>query len=118
MGQGAVLHADYSVNGPANPIDRGGVVVLYTTGEGQTDPPGVDGLLALSTYPKPLASVSVRIGGLEAQVLYAGAAPGLVAGVMQVNVVVPDGVAPGDAVPVIMTVDGNQSQPGITIAVK
>ena len=118
QGQGAILHPDYSVNGPGNPAPRGSIVVLYTTGEGQTEPPGADGLLALSEYPTPLLPVSVRIGGIEATVLYAGAAPTLVAGVMQVNVSVPKAVTPGDAVPVILKVGERISQPGITLAVR
>jgi uncharacterized protein (TIGR03437 family) len=35
-------------------------------------PAGVDGKLATPLYPKPNSSVSVTIGGLPAQVLYAG----------------------------------------------
>ncbi len=118
QGQGAVLHPDYSVNGPANPMDRGGIVILYTTGEGLTDPPGEDGQLAMSVYPKPRLPVSVRIGGVEAEILYAGAAPELVAGVMQVNVRVPGDIEPGDNVPVLLKVGDRVSQPGITIAVR
>jgi uncharacterized protein (TIGR03437 family) len=118
QGQGAVLHPDYSVNGPANPMERGGIVILYTTGEGHTDPAGVNGQLAMSIYPKPRLPVAVHIGGVEAEVLYAGAAPLLVAGVMQVNVKVPESIAPGDNVPVLLKVGDSVSPPGITIAVK
>ena len=118
QGQGAVLHPDYKVNSPANPAPPGSIILLYTTGEGQTDPGGVDGQLAVSVYPAPLLPVSVRSVGIEATVLYAGAAPGLVAGVMQVNVVVPEGVTPGDTVPVILKVGERISQPGITVAVR
>ena len=68
----------------------------------QTDPPGADGELVPLTPPFPqfVAPVSVKIGGLDAQVLYKGAAPGLIHGVGQINVLIPQGVAPGDAVPV------------------
>jgi uncharacterized protein (TIGR03437 family) len=41
------------------------------------------------TDSKPMVPVSVRIGGVGADVLYAGAAPGLVSGVLQINVRVP-----------------------------
>ncbi len=119
-GQGAVLnYPDYSVNGPGNPIEAGGIVMIYATGEGQTSPPGVDGRLTIDTYPSvSVDQVSVRIGGIEVTPLYAGSAYGLVAGVIQVNVVVPDNVEPGDAVPVILKIRGRTSQPGITIAVQ
>jgi uncharacterized protein (TIGR03437 family) len=50
-------------------------------------------------------------------VLYAGAAPGLVAGLMQINVVVPDGVT-GDALPIVVMAGRKASPAGVTIAVK
>jgi len=43
--------------------------------------PGVDGQIAGDTLPKPLLPVTVQIGALDAIVVNAGAAPGLVAGV-------------------------------------
>ena len=58
------------------------------------------------------------IGGREATVTYAGGAPGLVLGVVQVNVVVPGGVPPGNSVPVVMTVGGEASQSGVTLAIQ
>ena len=117
-GQGAILHPEYSVNGPGNPAERGSAVILYATGEGQTDPGGTDGKLAVGVYPRPRLPVSVRIGGLEADVWYAGAAPGLVAGALQVNVKVPETVAAGAAVPVILKIGDRISQPGVTLAVR
>jgi uncharacterized protein (TIGR03437 family) len=93
-------------------------VILWATGEGQTDPGGTDGKLAAGVYPRPRLPVSVRIGGIEADVWYAGAAPGQVAGVMQINVKVPETVAAGDAVPVILKVGDRISQAGVTLAVR
>jgi len=61
--------------------------------------------------------VTVSIGGQPAQVLYAGAAPGLVAGVMQVNVRIPDGIGTG-VVPVILQVGGAASPTGVTLNVQ
>ena len=116
-GQGAILNQDGSVNGSANPAARGSIVTLYATGAGQTNPAGIDGLLATSVLPAPLFPVSVKIGGQPAQVLYAGAAPGLVAGVMQVNVVLPDGTSSG-MVPVILQVGAASSQPGVTVSIQ
>ena len=117
-GQGAILNQDASVNGAANPAAKGSVVVLFCTGEGQTDPPGTDGKLAADVFPKPRLPVSVTIGGLPAEVLYAGAAPGLVAGVLQVNAKVPNGVASGNAVPVLLTVGNTTSPAGVALAVQ
>ena len=90
---------------------------LYGTGEGQTDPAGVDGKLANDVLAKPLGLVSVTIGGLPAEVVYAGAAPGLVAGLMQVNVKVPATLPPGAAA-VVLKVGNSVSREGVTIAVR
>jgi uncharacterized protein (TIGR03437 family) len=69
----------------------GSVVSFYATGAGQTNPPSVDGSIMNATpYPTPALPVTVLINGQSAQVVYAGAAPGMVAGVLQVDVVVPD----------------------------
>jgi uncharacterized protein (TIGR03437 family) len=92
------------------------VLSLYATGEGQTLPAGVDGKPAAPPLPQPVAAVTVAIGGVSAVVRYAGGAPGLIAGVMQVNVVVPAGVS-GTA-PVVLTVGGVASQGGVTVAVR
>jgi uncharacterized protein (TIGR03437 family) len=84
-GLAAALNQDGSVNGPLHPAAPGSVIVLFATGEGLTDPPGVDGRVAGDILPRPLGPVEVTIGGEPAEVIYAGAAPGLVSGVMQVN---------------------------------
>ena len=116
-GYAAALNETGSVNTPETPAKKGGVVVLYLTGEGQTTPDGTDGQLAGSVLAKPVLPVSVRIGGVDAEVLYAGAAPGLVAGAMQVNVRVPAQAASG-AVPVSVTVGTVSSPAGVNIAVE
>jgi uncharacterized protein (TIGR03437 family) len=117
-GQGAILNSDLSVNSSSNPAASGSAVVLYATGEGQTNPGGVDGLLAAGpTYPKPVLSVSVTVGGLPATVLYAGAAPTFVAGVMQINIQLPAGLPSGPQ-PIVVTVGGAVSSNGVTVSVK
>jgi uncharacterized protein (TIGR03437 family) len=115
--QGAILNQDYSVNGAGNPADIGSYVAIYATGEGQTSPAGVDGSVASSVYPTPVAKTTVTIGGVDAPVAYAGAVPSGVAGALQVNVQVPAGVASGSAVPVILTVGGVAS-PTVYMAVR
>ena len=117
QGQGAILNQDGSVNGVMTPAAQRSVVVLYATGAGQTNPGGVDGLLATSVLPSPMLPVNVNIDGRPAQVLYAGAAPGLVAGVLQVNVQLPDGIRSG-TVPVSLQVGAAASQSGVTLAVQ
>lgn len=117
-GQGAVLNENGTLNSPSNPARRGSVVVLYATGEGATSPAGVDGQVAAQIYPKPVLPVSVRIGGQPAVVHYAGAAPGFVAGLMQINAQVPDSVPVGARVPVSVVVGSASSSPGVTIAIQ
>jgi uncharacterized protein (TIGR03437 family) len=111
------LNEDSTVNSAANPTRRGRIVVLFATGEGATTPTGDDGLIANEIFPKPILPVRVRIGGQDAEVLYAGAAPTLVAGVLQVNVRVPSS-APDGNVPVQLFVGDTQSPATITIAVR
>ena len=48
--------------------------------------------------------MSATIGGLPAVVQYAGAAPGEVAGLMQVNLQIPSGIQSGGYVPVVLRV--------------
>ncbi|HLG94852.1 MAG TPA: FG-GAP-like repeat-containing protein [Bryobacteraceae bacterium] len=117
QGQGAILNQDGSVNAPGNPAARGSVVVLYATGAGATNPPGIDGMIASSSLDAPMLPVSVSIGGAPAQVLYAGAAPGLVSGVLQINARVPDASNSG-AASVVLQVGAALSQPGVTLSVQ
>ena len=76
----------------------------------------MDGKLATAPLPQPVAPVTVTIGGVAAEVRFAGGASGQIAGVMQVNVVVPGGLS--GAVPVVMTVGGVASQAGVTVVVR
>ena len=117
-GQAAILNQDGTSNSRTTPARRGSVVILYATGVGLTSPAGVDGKVASEPGQKPVLPVSVRMGGEPADVIYAGAAPGMVTGVLQVNVRIPDGIAPGAAVPVTLTAGNAQSQEGVTIAVE
>jgi len=117
-GQGAILNQDnVTHNSSAAPAAPGSIVILWGTGEGVTDPPGVDGRPALGVLPAPLAPVSVQIGGLPATVVYAGAAPYNMAGLIQVNVRVPQNVPSGN-VPVKVTIGNSVSQDGVTLAVR
>ena len=117
-GQGAILNQDFSINSVQNGAAPGSIVSIFATGEGQTDPPGVDGSIAGNVPPKPRLTVTVQIDGQPATVFYAGGAPTLPAGVLQVNARVPDGVRRGVSVPISITVGTASSQPGVTLAIK
>jgi uncharacterized protein (TIGR03437 family) len=116
-GPGAILNQDYSVNTPANGADKGATVLLYATGEGVTDPGSTDGQIIGGVLARPKLAVSVTIGGQPAVVDYAGSAPGLVAGVFQLNVRIPTNIASGNQ-PVVVTVGNNASPSGVTVSVR
>jgi len=117
-GQGAILNEDYSVNSPSNPAPRNSVVSVYADGLGQTNPPGADGAVTGVGLSTAVANVSASIDGLDAKVLYAGTAPGIVAGVFQVDVLVPEAATPGSSVPVVLSAGGATSQAGVTLAIQ
>lgn len=117
-GQAAALNQDGSVNSPANPAKPGDVIVLYGTGEGLVSPAPADGSILGWPAPAPALPVTVTIGGQSAEVLYAGGAPGQVAGVIQINVRIPaSGIAYSHHVPITWSAGDVPSQAGITIAV-
>ena len=118
-GPGAILNAsDLSVNSAANPVARGGALALFTTGLGQTSPAGVDGLVPGAPSYQAAADVTVTIDGINCPASYSGAAPGLVAGVAQINAQVPQNVRPGSDVPLQVVVGTAASQAGVTVAVQ
>ncbi|MGH9661699.1 MAG: hypothetical protein ACRD96_24340, partial [Bryobacteraceae bacterium] len=84
--------------------------------EGQTNPPGLNGKLAGSPLPAPVLPVKVFIAEVNADIQYVGAAPGQVAGLLQVNVRVPQGIASGQQ-PIILKVGEASSQPGVFMVV-
>jgi uncharacterized protein (TIGR03437 family) len=114
-GQSAILNEDFRVNGPSAPVAPGKAVIIFGTGGGQTTPNGEDAKVATGAA-NVLAPVTVKIGGIQAEVIYAGAAPGLVTGVLQVNAKIPDGVPAGSA-PIVVTVGGVSSQASVTVFV-
>jgi uncharacterized protein (TIGR03437 family) len=121
-GPGAILNQDSSLNASLSPATAGSVIQIFATGGGVTSPAQTDGALAPVTEPLPRIAalpVSVTIGGVPAQQLpYAGAAPGEIAGLTQIDVLVPAGVTPGLSVPVVVQIGTWQSQASLTITVK
>jgi uncharacterized protein (TIGR03437 family) len=89
--------ADGTLNAPDTPARPGQYVTAYLTGQGLVDPPVATGDVAPSSppFPVPLAPVVVKIAGVTATVQFAGLAPGFIGGLLQLNVLIPDG-APGE----------------------
>jgi uncharacterized protein (TIGR03437 family) len=84
---------------------------LYATGLGQTNPPYPAGQVLPWAYPiADLSQVQLLFGTQPAKVMWAGMT---FAGVFQINVQVPVGVATGEQ-PVVLTI-GAQSSPQATV---
>jgi uncharacterized protein (TIGR03437 family) len=111
-----IFTADASGSGPAAAFRTGDIVSIYLTGEGQTTPAGINGKVT-ATPPLPLQAVTATLGGQPVEVVFAGEAPGVVSGVMQVNLRVP-ATAPSGDLPLVVSVGGAQSQPGVTLSVR
>ena len=107
------------MNSASNGAVPGSVVSIFATGEGQTNPPGIDGSINAPTLPvpAPLLPVTAQIAGQPAQVTYYGAAPGELAGVLQVNAVVPANVQRGTSVSVVIQ-EGTASSETVTLFIK
>ena len=94
-GAAVALNQDGSLNSASNPAAGGSVVTVWATGGGISFLPGGDGVIA-SELDSPLLPVSVlnssyanESGVYSLAVLYAGSAPGLVTGALQVNFQLP-----------------------------
>jgi uncharacterized protein (TIGR03437 family) len=110
-GQGAILNQNLSANSVSNPAVKGSFISIYATGEGSLTPFVPNGTImpGVLPLPKPIATpVTVTIGGQPAMVSYAGEAPDLVAGVLQVNAMVPTTVGSGPQ-QVVLTIGTNSN---------
>ena len=96
-GAGAIVNQDGKLNSFDSPAARGTIVLLYATGAGQMAPALDDGkIVSAAPFPAPLLPVQVFIDDQPAEVLYAGAAPGMVQGVLQINARIPDAASSGE----------------------
>ena len=117
QGAGAILNADGTLNTPSDPAPAGSAVSLYATGGGETQPALADG--QQDVYAWPLAAgAQVLLNGSSVPVLYSGSAPGLVAGMIQVNFQIPSGFPPSSSAQVQLSIGGVVSPTGITISTR
>ena len=128
-GQAAALNQNYSLNGPSigivvngtslntTPAAPGTDIIVYITGAGVTSPAGTTGTVTPSSPLQYVANATATIGGVNAVVAFAGAAPGEVTGVVQLNITVPANVT-GNALPLMITINGVTTPAGATVAVQ
>ena len=121
--QASVLNSDFSYNGTfdrlpgSRPEVTGSFVSIYATGCGRTNPIVSDG------QPSPFGPLAladgvttVIIGGVQAQVLFSGLAPGY-AGLWQINVFIPSSLATNLATPFSVQLKNQSSNPGATTTI-
>ncbi len=106
----AVKNSDFSVITESTPVAPGDAIAIYASGLGAGDPAVATGVLPTGD---PLsfttATPIVTIGGMSAEVSASVMAPGF-AGVQQINVIVPAGVASGSQ-ELQFSLDGVESNP-------
>jgi len=106
---GAVTkNVDFSLVSSSNPAKAGDVIVVFTTGLGQTTAPLSTG--AVTAPPtgtfNNTATATATIGGVNAPVAYSIASPGFV-GLYQTAITVPAGVTGSQ--PLVLTIGGTKS---------
>jgi uncharacterized protein (TIGR03437 family) len=116
-GQGAILNLAGIVVDANSPAHAGDYLEIYSTGLGAvTNTPQTGAVALVTPLSYLIRNATVTIGGVAAPVIFAGLAPGYV-GLYQVNAQVPQGVAAGDGVPVIVSIGTAASNP-VTISVR
>jgi uncharacterized protein (TIGR03437 family) len=107
---------------PTAPIPRGQAGYFYATGLGVLSPQVADGdggeePPVVNHFAAPLSVLigSMQTGATPATVQFAGQAPGF-PGVDQINIVIPQGVATGDAVPIQIQVLPGTASPASNVA--
>jgi len=117
-GQGIVVRSDQITLAEAGtPARPGEAVVIYGTGLGPVTQPVAPGAPSpVSPLAATVSPVTVSVGGRPAQVLFAGLTPGF-AGLYQVNAILAADTPTGNAVPLVIQVDGRESNP-VDIAVQ
>jgi len=122
-GQGIIVGPTNGMAAPvgafpgSQPVRSGDFITIYCTGLGAVvNQPATGAVASATPLPQTTTPASATIGGLPANVIYAGLTPGGV-GLYQVNAQVPAGTASGSAVPVVISIGGTVSNT-VTIAVQ
>ena len=113
-----LVKGEISLNNDKTPAVEGNILIFYTTGLGPPLPISPDGQVPTTASTASIPNVTVMIGDTPAEVIYAGAAPGLIAGIVQVNARLPDAAPSGKAVPLTVRLGQASSPPGVTLNIK
>ena len=115
-GPGTILHADFTLVNAASPAKKGETVLVFLTGLGGTSPAVADGTAGGSNPPsRTNADVAVLVGGIPADVSFAGLAPGF-PGLYQLNVKIPATLVNTGALPLaIQTADSFHDQVDVVV---
>jgi uncharacterized protein (TIGR03437 family) len=101
-GQGAIVNVAGKVVNATSPAHAGDYLQIYATGLGAvSNPPQTGAAAVASPLSYLIGNLTATIGGVPAPVSFAGLTPGFV-GLYQVNAQVPQGVAAGNGVPVLL----------------
>jgi uncharacterized protein (TIGR03437 family) len=105
-----VFNQDFSPNSASNPAQPGSQMMLYLAGAGQTSPPSQDGQVNAAPLTALATPIQLRWVGTDFNnptilpVAFAASAPGLAAGIFQVNF-----VAPGQSLMGVRVFKGNDN---------
>ncbi len=105
-------------NSSSNPAAPGWYLAFYATGEGIIPNPATTGQVVNGTVVPLLGPPNVLIDNLTSTLTYFAEAQGFVSGLMQVNAIIPLAVHTGQAVPLLLSMNGISSQPGVVIYIR
>jgi uncharacterized protein (TIGR03437 family) len=115
-GQAWIGNQDFTFNSPDNPAARRSFVSFFVSGPGLTNPAMTDGQHPpAGTFPAPQLEVRATVGGVPANVVFAGM---IYAGVLQVNIQIPQDAPVGSAVVLQIEIGGIASRSGVTMAIQ
>ena len=94
-----VVNQDGSANSLSNPAQPGSIITFWVNGAGLFRTSLEDGSIVVPPLPMPALPINVILDQyptpLAVEVLYAGAAPGMLAGILQMNIRIPPNSGPG-----------------------
>jgi len=111
-GQGVILNGNQLVNSAANPATPESIISVFGTGMGLTDPPTNEETVVDALPRKTVLPARAILGGLDAEVLFAGSAPGFEPGVLRLDLRVPGDLRQGMQ-SIVIQIGGVSSRPGV-----